>query len=180
MCPVEPLGEGIRDCVVCVRCKGTVDSRAEAIRCARCSQEYPRVGRIPVILPRPLDHIDLWRQQLGLLIRQGRQTTEAIEGEARAHEAMPAVSARLRSLARAANDQREDTVACLGPALGGPLPPGDRTGLPRGFVEYSHLLYRDWGWEKAGNVENARSLDAVIARSSRTGLGRTLVIGAGG
>jgi SAM-dependent methyltransferase len=173
------LSEGIRDRVLCARCKGNLDPRAEAIRCARCGQEYPRVGRTPVLLPRPVDHIDMWRQQLGLLIRQGRETAQVIDGEARAHEAMPAVFARLRALALAARDQLEDLVACVGPALGGPLAPGDRAGLPRGFVEYSHLVYRDWGWEEAGNRENARSLAAVVGRLSRRALGHTLVIGAG-
>jgi SAM-dependent methyltransferase len=121
----------------------------------------------------------MWRQQLGLLIRQGRGTAEALEDEAREHAANAPVRARLRSLAHAAHDQLEDLVACVGPALGGPLPPGPRTGLPRGVVEYSHLVYRDWGWAQAGNVENARSLTAVVARLTRQALGRTLVLGAG-
>jgi uncharacterized protein YbaR (Trm112 family) len=173
------LGKGILDSVLCARCKGDLDPRAESIRCARCGQEYPRLGRIPVLLPRPVDHVDMWRQQLGLLIQQGRETAEEVDDEARGHAANPAVFARLRSLAVAAHDQLEDLVACVGPALGGPLPPGNRTGLPRGFVEYSHLVYRDWGWEQAGNLENARSLAAVVARLSRPALGRTLVLGAG-
>jgi SAM-dependent methyltransferase len=173
------LVEGILDRVLCARCKGILDPHAEAIRCARCGQEYPRVGRIPVLLPRPVDHVEMWRQQLGLLIRQGRETAEEIDDEARAHAATPSVFARLRSLAMAAHDQLEDLVASVGPALGGPRQPGDRAGLPRGFVEYSHLLYRDWGWEQAGNGENARSLAAVVARLSRPALGRTLVLGAG-
>jgi hypothetical protein len=67
----------------------------------------------------------------------------------------------------------------VGPALGGPLPPGERTGLPRGFVEYSHLLYRDWAWDEAGSLENARSFAAVVGNSARRALGRTLVLGAG-
>jgi SAM-dependent methyltransferase len=121
----------------------------------------------------------MWRQQLGLLVQQGRETAQEIDDEVRAHDANPAVAARLRSLARAARDQLEDIVASVGPALGGPLPPGDRVGLPRGVVEYSHLVYRDWGWEHAGNLENARSLLAVVARLSRPALGRTLVLGAG-
>ena len=177
--PEGSLGEGICDRVLCTRCKGNLDPCAEAIRCARCGQEYPRVGRIPVLLPRPVDHIDRWRRQLGLLIRQGRETAQELENEARAHEASLAVFARLRSLALAARDQIEDLAACVGPALGGPLPPGDRAGLPRGVVEYSHLVYRDWGWEKAGNRENERSLCAVVALLSRRALGRTLVLGAG-
>lgn len=173
------MGDGVLDRVLCARCKGNLDTRAEVIRCARCGQEYPRVGRIPVLLPRPADHVDMWRQQLGFLIRQGGETTQEIENEARANEASPAVFARLRSLSRAAQDQLEDLVACVGPALGGHLPPGNRGGLPRGVVEYSHLLYRDWGWEAAGNRENERSLGAVVARLSRLALGRTLVLGAG-
>jgi SAM-dependent methyltransferase len=40
-------------------------------------------------------------------------------------------------------------------------------------------VYRDWGWEEAGHLENARSLAAVVARLSRPALGRTLVLGAG-
>jgi SAM-dependent methyltransferase/uncharacterized protein YbaR (Trm112 family) len=173
------LGEGILDRVVCARCKGSLDPRAPTIRCERCGQEYPRVGRIPVLLPRPLDHVEMWRQQLGLVIRQGRETAEGIDKEARAHEAMPAAFARLRSLGRAVHAQLEDVATSVGPALGGPRPPGDRTGLPRGVVEYSHLGYRDWGWEAAGNRENERAFAAVVARLSQPALGRMLVIGAG-
>jgi len=173
------LGESILDRVVCARCKGSLDPRAEAIRCERCGQEYPRVGRIPVLLPRPVDHVDMWRQQLGLVIRQGRDTQNGIEAEARAHESNPAVFARLRSLGRAVHDQFDDLAARVGPALGGPLPPNERTGLPRGVVEYTYLVYRDWGWEEAGHLENSRSLAAVVARLSRPALGRTLILGAG-
>ena len=71
----------------------------------------------------------------------------------------------------------KDIVGLVGPALGGPLA-GD-AGLPRGVVEYLQFLYRDWGWERAGNRENELALDAIRKILSPDDLGLTLVLGAG-
>jgi SAM-dependent methyltransferase len=166
--------------VVCSGCGRALDPRSAAIVCASCGQAYPRVGRIPVLLPQPDAHVELWRRQLGLIIAQGEQTRLGLEAQADEPGVRPDGQARLRTLARAVGDQRDDVVAVLGPALGGPLPAATQVGLPRGFVEYIYYLYRDWAWPDGDHRENQQAIDAIRQVTGAKGVGRNLVIGAGG
>ena len=168
----------VRDCVVCVRCAATLDLASRPLRCARCAQGYGTVGPIPVILPRFDEHLTLWQRQLSALKAQAEHTLSAIEGELSTPGLLPAGVERLRALGQALRDQVADIAAVVGPALGEAEPGGD-AGLPRGIVEYIQFLYRDWGWESAGNRENERAFAALQQVLSAGALGRTLVLGAG-
>jgi SAM-dependent methyltransferase len=166
--------------IVCPRCAAAIDPTLAHIVCSRCSQEYGRVGRIPVLLPRPSDQIRLWRQQLGLLIAGGEQMQAALAAEAEGSSLRAMGRARLRAMADGVRDQLADLVAQISPALGGPLEPSEASGLPRGVVEYSHCLYRDWGWDDGNSHENEQAVAAIRGILPRTEtLGRTLVVGAG-
>jgi len=158
----------LRQHLRCARCATALDIETPAIACSGCGQKYFRLGRIPVLLPRPDDHLSLWRRQLGLLVAQSQQMTGALEAEA-----------GLTALARGVRDQLGQIVDIVGSALGGPLEPQENTGLPRGVVEYSYLLYRDWAWEKAGNRECQQSIDSIRSVVTTEKLGRMLVVGAG-
>lgn len=150
--------------------------------CARCDQIYPRVGPIPVILPNPDAHVDLWRQQVAFVAARGRVTQEELEMEAARDGHLIGTRTRLRALAAGARQQAREIVGMLGPALGGELPSPERLSLPRGAdnpLQYVHYLYRDWGWEDGNHPENQSSLDAVRSVMSGAPLGRTLVLGAG-
>lgn len=122
----------------------------------------------------------MWRQQLALLIAQGQHTLAALDTEAAKPGILPDGETRLRTLAKAVSDQIREIGLVVGPALGGPLPPSEGSGLPRGVVEYIYFLYRDWGWDDGASPENQRSLDAIRDLVGNESLGRTLVLGAGG
>ena len=55
--------------VQCPGCAAALDVGSEVIGCGGCGQHYPRVGGIPVLLPKPDQHVSLWRGQLGLRLR---------------------------------------------------------------------------------------------------------------
>lgn len=169
--------------LTCALCDGKVDPRAVVMTCTRCHQIYPRVGRIPVILPRPYDHVDLWRRQVAFVRAQGRATLARLEMEAACDTYLADTRTRLRALAEGVRYQARELVELLGPALGGELPSSEQLNLPRGAdnpVQYLHYLYRDWGWESSDHLENQRSFDAVRSVMSGALHGRTLVVGAGG
>ena len=167
----------VLDRVVCARCAAPLDARTGDISCARCGERYTRVGRIPVLLPQPRAHVELWRRQLALLLSNGEATQAALETAAAADDVLPDGATRLRAMANAVRDQANDFAALLGPALGGPLE-GGASGLPRGVVEYSYYLFRDWGWPSTNTGENAQALEAL--REVAAGeLGQLLVLGAG-
>jgi hypothetical protein len=130
-------------------------------------------------LPDPSAHVEHWRRQLGLIAQQGDETKRALEGQAGAPGASGAAQARLRALAGAVGQQVDDIARVLGPLLGGPLPPGEVGGLPRGAVEYIGYLYRDWAWSDGQHQENQRALAAIRRVAGGQALGRTLVLGAG-
>jgi SAM-dependent methyltransferase len=173
------VSESLLSNVRCVRCSAPVDTRALAIACERCGQAYPRVGGIPVLLPRPDAHVELWRRQLGLVLAQAEHTRSGIEEQASHPQALPAAQKRLRALAEGLLQQVNDVAGVLGPALGGPLPATPETGLPRGIVEYIYYLYRDWGWTDTEHDENEKALGAIRQLKSDD-FGRLLVVGAGG
>ena len=173
------MSERLLDRVVCVRCGGPVAlPPAGRVACARCSETYPRVGSIPALLPDAGAHVELWRRQLALLLANGAKTQAGLEAEARATGVQAAGRTRLAAMARAVRDQVDDFAAVLGPALGGPLE-GTANGLPRGVVEYSYYLFRDWGWSGTDARENEQAVAALRDVASGA-LGRVLVVGAGG
>ena len=171
------MTESVLDRVVCVGCAAPLDPRPEVPRCA-CGERYARVGAIPVILPRATAHLELWRRQLALLLANGAATQAGLEAEAGAPDVLPAGAVRLAAMAHGVRDQVDDFAALLGPALGGPLD-GPASGLPRGVVEYSYYLFRDWGWTGPDGRENEDALGALRAVAPGP-LGRVLVVGAGG
>jgi SAM-dependent methyltransferase len=172
------VSERVLDRVTCVRCAAPLDPRPPVPACADCGESYARVGAIPVLLPRPAAHVELWRRQLALLLANGETTRAGLEAAAREPGVLPAGAARLAAMATAVRDQVDDFAALLGPALGGPLD-GPASGLPRGVVEYSYYLYRDWGWTGPDARENQEALAALEAVAPGA-LGRVLVVGAGG
>jgi SAM-dependent methyltransferase len=130
-----------------------------------------------VLLPQPDAHVNLWRGQLALLLANGQKTQTGLEAEARKPDLPTDGRTRLRAMAQAVRDQVDDFAAQLAPALGGPLD-GAANGLPRGVVEYSYYLFRDWGWTDPDARENQQALDALREVASGA-LGRVLVLGAG-
>ena len=165
---------------LCPACRSDllVSGEEQPIVCGDCGRAYPRLGRIPVLLPSPERHLALWRRQLGLLLEQGERTLGGLIALAHAAGTADATRARLAALGRAAKDQVDDIASLLGPVLGGPLAP-EAAGLPRGVVEYIGYLYRDWGWPSAGYRENEPALDELAGLLGTRALGRTLVLGAG-
>jgi SAM-dependent methyltransferase len=166
--------------VVCPRCAAVIDPRAQAIVCPGCAQEYGRVGGIPVLLPRPGDQVRLWRQQLGLLVLRGQEMQAGLTAQSESAGLLPSGRARLKAMAEGARNQLADIVGRMSSALGRPLEPSENSGLPRGVVEYSYCLYRDWGWDGGAHSENEQAMDAVRGVVGACELGRTLVVGAGG
>jgi len=164
---------------LCPGCRRALEvgSAEEAIACAGCLRVYPRVAGIPVLLPSPEQHLELWRGQLGLLLERGQRTRVALAGAASDARLALETRARLRALGRAVKDQVDDVARILGPALGGATAAGG--GLPRGVVEYIGHLYRDWGWPAAGYRENEPALAELAQLLAGAELGRTLVFGAG-
>ena len=170
---------GLLDRVLCVGCAAGLDPRVPAIACTACGQSYPRVGSIPVLLPQASAHVALWRRQLALLLASGAKTRSGLEAESRAPDLARATATRLDAMARAVSAQVDDFATLLGPALGGPLEE-PAAGLPRGVVEYSYYLFRDWGWTGPDARENEQALEALREVAPPGDLGRVLVLGAGG
>jgi len=171
--------DGVLHRVVCVRCGTRVDVQAVEIACSGCGQTYPRVGRIPVLLPRPEAHVELWRRQLANLTAHANGVKSALEQEAGAPGVLPAASARVKAMARAVKSQIDEIVDAVGPALGGPLQSSEG-GLPRGVVEYGYCLHRDWAWGGENDEENEEALGAIRAVAGVSAFGRLIVLGAGG
>jgi uncharacterized protein YbaR (Trm112 family) len=165
---------------LCPRCGGdlAVGSNEEPIACGGCSQVYPRVAGIPVLLPNPEQHVALWRRQLGLLLERGRHTREALTDAAGAPGLVGLTRGRLTALGQAVQDQVEDVARLLEPCLG-IAPNAEGAGLPRGVVEYIGYLYRDWGWPAVGYHENEPALAELGRLLGGRPVGRTLVLGAG-
>jgi SAM-dependent methyltransferase len=166
----------VKDCVVCPLCRARLDP---SFACPSCRQTYPSVGGVRVLLPPADAHIDHFREQLGLVVQQGAETKRALEAQAEEPSAGASTRARLRGLAQGLAEQVDDIAAVLGPALGGPLPPDQHVGFPRGALDYLCYLHRDWAWGDGHDEECERSLSAVRRVAEGRGLGRTLVLGAG-
>jgi hypothetical protein len=166
----------VNDCVVCPLCRARLDA---SFACTSCDQTYPSVASVGVLLAPAGPHIDHFRKQLGLVLQQGAETKRALEAQAEDASVGTGTRTRLRALARALSDQVGEIASVLTPALGGPLPPDERVGFPRGALDYLCYLHRDWAWADGHDEECERSLSAIRRVTGCRELGRTLVLGAG-
>lgn len=164
--------------VLCPACGRDLEVAAGPIACAGCGRVYPRVGGIPVLLPKAEEHVALWRRQLGLLLERGQRTLASLAEAASNGDLAPSTKQRLLALGSAVRDQVDDVAVILGPALGGAAT-ASGSGLPRGVVEYIGYSYRDWGWAAAGYRENDAALAELAKLLGERALGRCLVLGAG-
>src|SRR5688572_29218492 len=166
--------------LLCPRCGAMIDAGAEAIACAGCGDGYPRLGEIPVLLPRPRDWLKRWAVELALLEREGEAQLAALEATLGAPDLLPATEARCRAMVQAARAQAAEIKAVLLPLLaaagvdGGAVSP-DQLASP---LLRLHYLFRDWGWQEGEHPENQQALAAVTDVAAGQPLGRTLVLGA--
>jgi hypothetical protein len=161
---------------VCPHCRMRLDA---SFGCTRCGQCYPCMGGIRILLPQPSAHVDYWRMQLGLISQQASETTRVLRSQAGEPGIDKATRTRLEALAGAVADQLTDITHVLGPSLGGPLPPREGVGLPRGATDYVSCIFRDWAWSDGHDEENDQSLAAIRRVTGGRDLGKTLVLGAG-
>jgi SAM-dependent methyltransferase len=166
----------------CPRCGAPLDLHAAAIKCAGCSQLYPRLGAIPILLPEPRTYIAIALEQLERLKRQVVQTADAIEEQLQSFDIVPLTAARCRGLAAEAAGQVEDVAAILGPHLPTLVDdsmPRSLTGELPSLLTNIHYAFRDWGAAETSDAENERSLALIEGVMSDRAPGRTLVLGAG-
>lgn len=174
---------GLLDVVVCPRCRSPLDVRAAAITCPGCGESYPRLGRVPILLPEPHAYLEICRKQLATLRGHVNATARRVEEQLTAADVVPATRDRCRALVSASRRQYEDIAAVLSPSIGDtslPQPPEASDRLPS-ILTSVHYLFRDWGPSRpdADPDENVRSRASVARMLTDHRLGRTLVVGAG-
>lgn len=145
-----------------------------------CGQTYPRLSSLLVLLPEASRQVEVWRQQLGLVLHHASETIRALAIQASAPDLSATTRGRLQALARSIAEQADDVAQIVGPSLGDPRLPEDGVGLPRGATDYMSCLFRDWAWSEGRDQENERSLAAIRGVAGDRDLGRILVLGAGG
>ena len=171
----------ILDSALCPRCRGPLGTdTADTFDCAACGQTYPRLSSIRVLLPEAARRVEIWRQQLGLVLQHASESIRALAVQASAPDLAATTRARLQALARSIAEQAAEMAQIVRPALGDPLVPEDGVELPRGATDYMSCLFRDWAWSGGHDPENEQSLAAIRRITAGRDLGRTLVLGAGG
>lgn len=168
---------GTSDCALCPKCRARLNA---AFDCATCGVCYPLLSSVRVLLGEPSGCVERWRMQLALVLSHASEAIRALAADAAGSDVGGSTRTRLRALAGGIAEQANDIAVVVGPLLGGPLPPRDELRLPRGTMGYLNCLFRDWAWSDAQDQENDRSLSAVRRVAGGRGLGRTLVLGAGG
>jgi hypothetical protein len=154
--------------------------------CGACSSGYPVIGGVPWLFADPRQALAAWRSRLSLLTQHLANEAAAMRAESRA-AALPASTRRRLTQVAAANDDQVARLDALLAPLGmdqasaseGTLQAlGTRLPTEQGLTNYYVNLHRDWSW---GGEENAAALAEIrsIAGGNLSGLGRTLIQGAG-
>ncbi len=172
----DVAGVTIRGSLLCPRCQSPLDG---ALSCSSCEQHYPRLASIGVLFPNANDQVEIWRRQLGLVIKQADLSCRSLRAQAAEAGTSELTQTRLQGLANAILAQLKELGSVIMPVLGDPLPPRGGIEFPPGASDYISYLHRDWAWCDGHDPENEHSL-AVIERVTRKrSVGRTLVLGAG-
>ncbi|MCY3545509.1 MAG: methyltransferase domain-containing protein [Gemmatimonadetes bacterium] len=173
--------ESLLHAVLCPRCAAALDLAAPTLRCRRCGQVYPRLGRIPVLLSEPLAYLASCRRQLDRLERQVERTVQDIREQLQATDLLPATRRRCEITTEGITTQLADIRAILEPLLPAAIRSEGQAWPDQAPATLHHLpyLYRDWGWPSEADGENEEALSMVEEMLGDTGPGRTLVMGAG-
>ncbi|HKQ71928.1 MAG TPA: hypothetical protein VJT73_21435, partial [Polyangiaceae bacterium] len=164
---------------LCPQCATTLGPEGDGFRCEGCGQVYPALDGIAVLLPQPESWLALWRAELALVERQGREQLSAVEAQIRAGDVLESTRDRCRAMVKGARDQVSEIAAVLSPLL---PEHGDMRELPnqrKSPLERVHYLFRDWGWDAGAHAENERAAAMVADVAEGKPLGTTLVLGAG-
>jgi hypothetical protein len=154
--------------------------------CGACSSGFPVIGDLPWLFADPRQGLGEWRGRLTLLTQHLASEAAAMRAESATPGLPAATLRRLAHVAAAHEDQIARLNALLAPlgleqasASEGTLRGlGTRMPSEQGLTNYYVNLHRDWNW---GDAENAAALEAIraVLGGRLTGLGRTLVQGAG-
>ena len=192
--PRTPTREGVErssptqsgnllDAALCPRCSARIDLEAQAVRCRKCGQVYPRLGAIPVLLPEPLDYFGSCSRQLAGLGEQVERVVQDVQEQLRSADLLPSTRKRCLTIIEGITGQLADVRTILEPRL----PASARAGAGAGdqsdrvpaTLDHLPYLYRDWGWPPEADGENERALVLVERTLENRCPGRTLVMGAG-
>jgi len=173
--------ESLLHAVLCPRCSADFDLSAPTLRCRRCGQVYPRLGRIPVLLSDPLAYLASCRRQLDRMEGQVERTVRDIREQLQAADLLPATRQRCEATIRGIAGQLADVRAILEPLLPATTRSEGQAWSHQAPATLHHLpyLYRDWGWPSEADGENEQALSMVEEMLGDAGPGRTLVMGAG-
>ncbi len=158
-----------------------IDLAAQAVRCRKCGQVYPRLGAIPVLLPEPLDYFASCSRQLAALEKQVDRVVQDVQEQLRSADLLPSTRKRCRAIIEGVAGQLADVRAILEPRLPVAARAGAGGQSDRMPATLDHLpyLYRDWGWPPEADSENERALALVESVLENRCPGRMLVMGAG-
>ncbi|MDE2782579.1 MAG: methyltransferase domain-containing protein [Gemmatimonadota bacterium] len=172
---------GLLDAVRCPLCSSKIDLAAQAVRCRKCGQVYPRLGAIPVLLPEPLDYFASCMRQLAGLEEQVERVVQDVGEQLRSTELLPSTRKRCRIIIEGITGQLADVRGILEPGLPAAARAGAGGQSERIPATLDHLpyLYRDWGWPPQADGETERALALVETLLENRCPGRMLVMGAG-
>lgn len=177
----QARSRGVLDAARCPLCSSKVDLAAQAVRCRKCGQVYPRLGAIPVLLAEPLEYFASCRHQLAGLEEQVERVVQAVREQLRSSDLLPSTRKRCLTIIEGITGQLADVRTILEPRL-----PASARGEVHGqsdrvpaTLDHLPYLYRDWGWPPDANGENERALALVNRVLEDRCPGRTLVMGAG-
>jgi uncharacterized protein YbaR (Trm112 family) len=175
------MSASVLDSVVCPECRAPMSARPGELRCASCGQVYPRVGSIPVVMPRPKEWLALWRLQLGLLENEGQQKLAALEAELAAPGVLPLTASRCRAMVEGAREEAKDVIRLMDPLLprdtSAAMSEVSMRAVESPVRRVPHLC-RDWGWSEGKHPENDE-IFSLVGNVIEGPLGRVLVLGAG-
>ena len=155
--------------------------------CGACGSGYPVIGDIPWLFAEPRQALAEWRGRLSLLTQHLASEAAAMRAEAQVASLPDATQRRLAHVAAANDDQVARLNTLLAPlgldqasASEGTLQAlGTRLPTEQGITNYYVNLHRDWSWGEQENAAAMAEIRAALGDADFTGLGRTLVQGAG-
>jgi hypothetical protein len=154
--------------------------------CGACSSGFPVIGEIPWLFAEPRQALSEWRGRSSLLTQHLASEARAMRSSLESRDLPAGSRRRLEHVANANEDQIERLRGLLAPlgieesATAEATHRGLGTRLPteQGLTNYYVNLHRDWAW---GDDENQAAMQELrgLLGGALTGLGRTLVQGAG-
>jgi len=136
--------------LACPACNGPLSMKAE-LSCEKCNQKFPMLDGMPILMDKPQESINIWRQQFMSFVASQQNAIRQESSLIASPTCYAPMKKRLQKIIRARTENLQSIADLMIPLrdAGEGTPPQKAVPVDSGAGYFSNTYYllRDWGWD---------------------------------